>query len=62
MPRVSYGFAKTSKPLGFVLALLCNDKFYVITKKQYLTAKKKTKNNKPVFHTDLPVYIDGINI
>lgn len=62
MHRINYGYSKTSKPLGSVMALLCNNKFYVITKNQYLMAKTKTKNNKPVFHTDLPVYIDGINI
>ncbi len=62
MQRISYGYSKTSPPLGYVFALLCDNRFYVITQKQYLQAKRKAKDNKPIFQTDLPVYIDGINI
>ncbi len=62
MKRIYYGYSKTSSAKGFVYALKCDDKFYVITKETYKRIQKKLQINKPVFQTELPVYIDGINI
>ncbi len=62
MRRVGFGVSKNKPPQGYVSALLCDNSFYVITKRQYMLVQRKTKRKKPVFHTDIPVYIDGINI
>ena len=48
--------------MGYVYGLKCDNKFYVITQNAYKNIQRKHKTKKPVFHTDLPVYIEGINI
>ena len=62
MSRIYYGYSKASPAKGYVYALKCDNKFYVITKKSYENVKKKLQVKKPVFQTELPVYIEGINI
>lgn len=62
MSRIYYGYSKNTPAKGYVYALKCDDRFYVISKKSYINIQKKLRTNKPVFQTDLPVYIDGINI
>lgn len=62
MTRVYYAISKNAPPKGYVYALKCDNKFYVITKESYKRAKNRTGNLNPVFLTDIPIYIDGINI
>lgn len=62
MSRIYYGYSKTTPAKGYVYALKCDNKFYVIPKKTYESIQKKLRMKRPVFQTDLPVYIDGINI
>lgn len=62
MNRLYYGYSKTTPAKGYVYALKCDNRFYVISKDVYENVKRKLQTNKPVFLTDLPVYIDGINI
>lgn len=62
MSRIYYGYSKTTPAKGYVNALKCDDKFYVIKKKTYENIQKKLHMKRPVFQTELPVYIDGINI
>ena len=61
MKRLYYGYSKMVPAKGHIYALKCDNRFYVITQAQYerILAKLRVK---PVFLTDLPVYIDGINI
>ena len=62
MPRLYYGYSKTSPAKGFVYALKCDNKFFVISKKVYEAVQNELQMKRPVFQTELPVYIDGINI
>lgn len=62
MSRINYGYSKATPAKGYVYALKCDNRFYVISKQTYENIKKKLGTKKPVFHTELPVYIDGINI
>ena len=62
MERIGFGYSKTSDVCGYLYALKCDNRFYVITKRQYTYAQRKTKKKKPFFYTELPVFIDGINI
>ena len=62
MPRLYYGYSKTSPAKGFVYALKCDNKFFVISKKVYEDVQNELQMKRPVFQTELPVYIDGINI
>ena len=62
MKRISYGVTKEGAIRGYTFALKCNEQFYVISKGAYKRIKKRLRNIKPVFLTDLPVYIDGISI
>lgn len=62
MSRIYYGYSKTTPAKGYVYALKCDDQFYVISKDAYKRIQKRIGNVTPVFQTDLPVYIDGINI
>ena len=62
MEQIGFGKSKTEPAMGHVNALKCENRFYVISKRQYMFVQKKTKRRKPVFLTDKPVYIDGINI
>lgn len=62
MEQIGFGKSKTVPAIGYVKALKCENSFYVISKRQYMLVQKKTKRRKPVFHSDKPVYIDGINI
>ncbi len=61
MNMIGYGYSKNLPPKGHVRALKCDNRFYVITKAQYDRILERLRV-KPVFLTDLPVYIDGINI
>ncbi len=60
--RLYYGYSKEPPAIGFIYALKCENKFYVITQQAYENVRQRLKNNKPSFHTNLKVYIDGINI
>lgn len=62
MSRIYYGYSKTTPAVGYVYALKCDNRFYVIPKRTYHRVQKKLKMKNPVFQTNLPVYIDGINI
>ena len=62
MHRIYFSYTKTSPVMGYVYGLKCDNKFYVITQNAYKNIQRKHKTKKPVFHTDLPVYIEGINI
>ncbi len=62
MTRIYYGYSKKSSAKGYVYALQCDNKFYVISKKIYENIQNELQMKKPVFQTELPVYIDGINI
>ena len=62
MEQIGFGKSKTEPAMGHVKALKCENSFYVISKRQYMLVQKKTKRKRPVFHTDKPVYIAGINI
>lgn len=62
MKRLYYGYSKATPAKGYVYALKCDDRFYVISKNVYENVKQRLRTKKPVFQTDLPVYIDGINI
>ncbi len=61
MDLIGYSYSKNLPPKGKVRALKCDNRFYVITRAQYDKIIEKLKV-KPVFLTDIPVYIDGINI
>ncbi|MBQ8210350.1 MAG: hypothetical protein IJZ35_07210 [Clostridia bacterium] len=62
MCRIYYGYSKTTPAKGYVYGLKCDNRFYVIPKRTYENIQKKLRMKRPVFQTDLPVYIDGINI
>lgn len=62
MHRIYYSYSKNTPAKGYVYGLKCDNRFYVIQKRAYRRIQKKLKRKKPVFQTDLPVYIDGINI
>lgn len=62
MNKLYYGYTRAKPPVGFIMALKCDDSFYVITQQAYERVKTKLRSQHPLFYTDLPVYIDGINI
>ena len=62
MNKLYYGYTKAKPPVGYIMALKCEDRFYVITKQAYEKVKTKLHSEHPLFYTDLPVFIDGINI
>lgn len=62
MNRIKYGYSKDNPPKGSVDVFNCNNQFYVISKQAYKKIQDKLKIKRPVFYTDLPVYIDGVNI
>ncbi len=60
--KIGFGIAGTDSVTGYINALLCENSFYVITKRQLKYAQRKTKTKRPVFYADKHVYIEGINI
>lgn len=62
MHRLYYGYSKSTPAKGFILALKCDNSFFVVPKKTYEKIQHILRITRPVFFTDMPVYIDGVNI